>query len=92
VPFTGVQWGGWAAFLLERRRAETWEQKVLCRDPLGHTGREYSPSWGTSGRGYIASPRKKYPPGTIEQLFISKVQKYAQRADNLFTAFHCALP
>ena len=44
---------------------------ALCGDPLGHTGRERSPSWNTFGRGYIASPMTKDLDGAFEWLFIT---------------------
>lgn len=41
-------------------------------EPLGHNGREQSPSWGPFARGYIVFPSTKDSMGTIEQLFIAR--------------------
>lgn len=47
--------------LLGLRRVMAWESTTCCRDLLGHTGREHSPSWSRFGRWHIVSPRTKTP-------------------------------
>lgn len=69
----------WEAAIPRRRRPGALEQTVWCRDPLSHTGREYSPSfWSTFWRRYIASLKIKDLVNAIEHPFISKGQKCAQ--------------
>lgn len=65
VPFAGVDLGGQQCFWGERR--EDWEWTAWWGDPLGHNGRESSPSWSTFGRLYIASTRTKDLAGTFKQ-------------------------
>ena len=38
---------------------------MRSEDPLGHTGRDVSPSWSASGRGGIATQGTKELAGTI---------------------------
>ena len=52
--------------LLGKRRVEAWERTVWYGDPLGHSGRESSPSMSAFRSGYIASPRTKDLAGAFE--------------------------
>lgn len=86
---SGSQWFFWGE---GGRRPRSRQQTTWCRDPLGCTGEECSPSWSTFGRGYIDFPRTKDPLGAIEWPFNSKRQKLTQRANKLVAAFCCASP
>lgn len=66
--------------------------KNLCRDLLGCTGRDRSPSWDTTGKGYIASSSTKDPVGANMWPFISRAQSAQERVDNQDTAFPGATP
>ena len=52
--------------LLRRRKEEDWEQIECSEDPLGHVGKDSSPSWSAFGRGGTASQATKELAGTIE--------------------------
>ena len=60
-------------------------------DPLGHTGRESSPSWSVFGKQYIASPRTEDPDGAFKHPVNNRGQRHTRRVDKavqLFPAPH----
>lgn len=68
------------------QRPKSRPQTAWCGDCLGHTEKEYSPSWSLFGRVYCLSNMRDLA-GTTEQPFNSRGQRCVQRADNLVATF-----
>lgn len=81
----------WAVALMKRRRKSLRMDSVMG-DPLGHNGRESSPSWSTMRRQYTVSTRTRDLAGTYKQPSYNRGQRHAQRVDKVLTAFCCASP